>query len=147
MTVTIRPATAADEPAWRNLWAQYLAFYRVPLPPEVTNATWARILAPESRLACLIGESSGSVQGFAVWHSHVASWSLKDDCYLEDLFVAEPARGTGLGRALIDALIQTARDTGSGRIYWHTDEGNARARALYDSYTPNDGHIRYRILL
>jgi GNAT superfamily N-acetyltransferase len=85
--------------------------------------------------------------GFAVWHHHVASWHTADDCYLEDLFVDPAARGQGLGRALLDDLIATARARGFGRIYWHTNEGNARARALYDSYTPADGHLRYRMAL
>lgn len=147
MTALIRPVRPSDEPAWRALWAGYLAFYDTPLPPEVTTATWSRILDPASRLACLIAEVAGAPQGFAVWHRHVASWSLKDDCYLEDLYVAEAARGTGLGRSLIDALIRTARDAGCGRIYWHTNEANTRARTLYDSYAASDGHIRYRLQL
>ncbi len=143
----IRDATPADEAEWRGLWAQYLAFYTVDLPSDVTNATWSRILDPASRLACRLAVTDSGLQGFAVWHRHVASWSLTDDCYLEDLFVAPGARGTGLGRALIDDLADVARAAGCGRFYWHTDEGNSRARALYDSYAPADGHIRYRLTL
>jgi GNAT superfamily N-acetyltransferase len=92
-------------------------------------------------------DAAGKVQGFAVWHHHVASWHLANDLYLEDLFVDAAARGTGLGRALLDDLFALARARGFGRIYWHTDEGNARARSLYDSYAPADGHIRYRLKL
>ncbi len=50
MTLTIRTATAADEPAWRGLWDQYLAFYNVTLTAEVTARTWARIIDPASTL-------------------------------------------------------------------------------------------------
>ncbi|WP_301458807.1 GNAT family N-acetyltransferase, partial [Pseudorhodobacter sp.] len=57
------------------------------------------------------------------------------------------ARGRGLGRALLDDLIAICRENGYSRLYWHTDEANARARALYDSYAPYDGHVRYRIKL
>ena len=57
------------------------------------------------------------------------------------------ARGLGLGRALIDDLIALARAKGWHRLYWHTDEANATARKLYDSFLPPDGHIRYRMAL
>ena len=36
----IRDIAAEDEAAWRDLWAQYLAFYSVDLSPEITNRTW-----------------------------------------------------------------------------------------------------------
>ena len=72
---------------------------------------------------------------------------LTEDCYLEDLFVAEAARGHGLGRALIDDLVSLARSRGWSRVYWHTNEDNTRARALYDQYVASDGHIRYRMRL
>ncbi len=85
--------------------------------------------------------------GFALHHHHASTWVLGDDCYLEDLFVSEAARGLGIGRALIDDLIVLARAKGWHRLYWHTDAGNARARSLYDSYVLSDGHIRYRMSL
>ena len=144
----IRDATAADEAGFRRLWDAYLAFYDVTLAPAVTDQTWARILDPASPLSARVAvDGAGKVQGFAVWHHHVASWHLANDLYLEDLFVDAAARGTGLGRALLDDLFALARARGFGRIYWHTDEGNARARSLYDSYAPADGHIRYRLKL
>ena len=144
----IRDATAADEAGFRRLWDAYLAFYDVTLDPAVTDQTWARILDPASPMSARLAvDAAGQVQGFAVWHHHIASWHLANDLYLEDLFVDPAARGTGLGRALLDDIFALARARGFGRIYWHTDEGNARARSLYDSYAPADGHIRYRMKL
>ncbi|OZA10589.1 MAG: GNAT family N-acetyltransferase [Rhodobacterales bacterium 17-64-5] len=143
----IRDATPADETAFRALWGQYLAFYKVTLAPAVTDATWARLIDPASpvkaRLACV----EGQVQGFAVHMHNPSTWVLTEDCYLEDLFVSPDARGHGLGRALIDDLITLARAKGWARLYWHTNEANTRARALYDQYVQSDGHIRYRLPL
>lgn len=144
----IRDATAADEAGFRALWAAYLAFYDMSLDSAVTDQTWARILDPASPMSARLAvDEAGAVLGFAVWHHHIASWHLANDLYLEDLFVDPEARGAGLGRALLDDLFALARTRGFGRIYWHTDEGNARARSLYDSYAPADGHIRYRLKL
>ena len=144
----VRDATAADEAGFRALWAAYLAFYDMSLDPAVTDQTWARILDPASPMSARLAvDEAGAVLGFAVWHHHIASWHLANDLYLEDLFVDPAARGAGLGRALLDDLFALARARGFGRIYWHTDEDNARARSLYDSYAPADGHIRYRLTL
>ena len=143
----IRDLLADDEPAWRALWADYLAFYEVTLTPEVTDRTWARLMDTGSPLKGRVAVEGGAVMGFALHHSHCSTWVLGEDCYLEDLFVSDAARGQGLGRALLDDLIALARARGWHRLYWHTDETNARARALYDSYAPYDGHVRYRLKL
>jgi len=143
----IRAATPADLAAWRGLWDQYLAFYAVDLPPAVTAATWARLMDPASPVKARLADVEGKVLGFAIHMHHPSTWVATEDCYLEDLFVDPSARGQGLGRALIDDLITLARTKGWSRLYWHTNEGNTRARALYDQYVASDGHIRYRLQL
>lgn len=145
MTFDIRDVRAADETHWRRLWNAYLAFYDVDLSPEVTRATWERILDPASPVRMRVAASPAGLLGFAIHLTHPSTWVKNLDCYLEDLFVDEIARGQGVGRALIDDLVAICKTEGHERLYWHTDEGNARARALYDTYVESDGHIRYRI--
>ncbi len=60
-------------------------------------------------------------------------WYAAEDCSLEDLFVAEEARGAGLGRAMVDAVIERARERGCRRIELDTGEDNAAALALYEA--------------
>ncbi len=145
--MSIRDAEPGDEAAWRGLWSQYLAFYDVTLTPEVTAATWARLMDPASPMKMRLAVVDGVPVGFAIHMHHPSTWVAGEDCYLEDLFLAPAARGKGLGRALIDDLIALARARGWHRLYWHTDEGNATARKLYDSYVQTDGHVRYRLRL
>jgi len=147
MGVTIRDLTAADKPGFLALWQSYLDFYKVTLDPSVTAHTWARLMDGAAPLTGRVAEEDGTLLGFALHFHHCSTWVPGDDCYLEDLFVADAARGKGVGRALIDDLIALAKARGWHRLYWHTDEGNTRARALYDSYTPWDGHVRYRLKL
>lgn len=147
MAINIRDALPADESAWRGLWAQYLAFYDVSLTPEITTGTWARLMDPDSPVKMRLADDAGQVIGFAIHLNHPSTWVAGNDCYLEDLFLAPDARGKGIGRALIDDLITLARAKGWQRLYWHTDEGNTRARKLYDSYVQTDGHVRYRMRL
>lgn len=147
MTLEIRDARASDEAEWRRLWSGYLAFYKVDLAPEVTANTWRRIMDPASPVGMRVAERQGILEGFAIHLSHPSTWVLNEDCYLEDLYVDETTRGGGVGRALLDDLISLAERQGWSRLYWHTDEGNARARRLYDSYVKTDGHVRYRMKL
>ncbi|MGB7262525.1 MAG: GNAT family N-acetyltransferase [Albidovulum sp.] len=148
MTVSITTIVTGDKSEWLALWQAYLSFYEVNLDPAVTEHTWARLTDPSSPLnGRLARGEDGRALGFALHHHHVSTWVAGEDCYLEDLFVDAQARGMGVGRALIDDLIALARTHGWNRLYWHTDEGNARARTLYDSYVKSDGHIRYRLTL
>lgn len=147
MTLQIRDAGTADETAWRTLWAGYLAFYKVDLDPAVTDRTWARLMDPAAPLSGRLAFEGDRMLGFALHHHHCSTWVMGDDCYLEDLFVSDAARGKGVGRALLDDLVALSKARGWHRLYWHTDENNSRARALYDSYAPYDGHVRYRLKL
>lgn len=143
----IRDAEPGDEGAWLGLWAQYLDFYEVTLTPEVTAATWARLMDPASPVKMRLAVVDGVPVGFAIHLHHPSTWVLGEDCYLEDLFLTPAARGQGIGRALIDDLIALARAKGWHRLYWHTDEDNTTARKLYDTYVQTDGHVRYRMTL
>ena len=58
-------------------------------------------------------------------------WTGADDAWLEDLYVAGAARGTGLGRALVTEVVRRARARGCRRLELDTDVSNAPARALY----------------
>lgn len=143
----IRDAGPGDREAWDRLWQGFLAYYDMTLPPEVIEATWARLMDPACAMKMRLALVEGVAQGFAIHQHHPSTWVLGDDCYLEDLFVAPEARGHGLGRALITDLIVLARARGWHRLYWNTEITNATARKLYDSFCPDDGHIRYRMAL
>ncbi len=145
MTHIIRDITPDDEAAWRALWGDYCRFYKADAPGAVTANTWAMIVDPASPVHALVAEADGAVAGFANYVAHPYTWSTRQACYLEDLFVSEIRRGRGLGRALIQALIDRAGVEGWGRIYWMTQEDNATARRLYDTFTPRDAFVRYSI--
>jgi ribosomal protein S18 acetylase RimI-like enzyme len=60
-------------------------------------------------------------------------WWTTEDCWLEDLYVREDARGTGLGRALAEAVIERATARGCARVELDVNTENAPALALYRS--------------
>lgn len=147
MTLQIRDAQNSDEAEWRRLWNGYLTFYKVDLAPDVTDGTWRRIMDPASPVGMRVAERDGRLEGFAIHLTHPSTWVMTEDCYLEDLYVDEACRGGGVGRALLDDLVALGEARGWARLYWHTEEGNMRARRLYDSYVKAGDYVRYRMTL
>lgn len=146
MAIILRDAEGRDEAAWRGLWAGYNAFYEASVLPAVTARTWARILDPASPVFCRLAEVDGTVAGFGVGVLHEGTWSVAPVCYLEDLFVDPDRRGMGLGRRLIQDLVDLGRTRGWGTLYWHTRRDNP-ARRLYDTFVAADDFVRYRLTL
>jgi GNAT superfamily N-acetyltransferase len=144
MPLVLRDLAAADRAQWAPLWAGYLAFYKATLPAAVTDTTFARLLDPAEPMFCLVAERDGALIGIVHCVLHRATWTDSFYCYLEDLFVAPKARGSGAGRALIEAVYARADAHGWARVYWLTHETNAAARALYDRVATNAGFIQYR---
>jgi GNAT superfamily N-acetyltransferase len=145
MSFKIREIRVEDRPKWEPLWAGYLEFYNATLAPEITDATFARLLDPSSNLFALVAErEDGVLLGIVQCVLHDHGWSQKKFCYLEDLFVSADARSTGVGRALIEAVYARADANDWGRVYWLTHETNATARKLYDQVATNSGFIQYR---
>lgn len=143
MTI-VRPLGAADKQAWMPLWAGYLEFYQTSLPSDVTDATFTRLTGPDLDMFGLVAEQGGRIIAIAHCVVHRSTWAKGNYIYLNDLFVTPDVRGSGAGRALIEAIYQRADEMGAERVYWLTHESNATARKLYDSVAVNDGFLEYR---
>jgi ribosomal protein S18 acetylase RimI-like enzyme len=60
-------------------------------------------------------------------------WTSAPDCWLEDLYVEDAARGRGVGRALVVLAMERAGARGARRIELDTNEHNHGAIALYEA--------------
>jgi ribosomal protein S18 acetylase RimI-like enzyme len=82
----------------------------------------------------LLGAADGGPpQGVAQVRFRFGVWWDVEDCWLEDLFVASSARGSGLGRALAQAVLDRAAARGCRRVELDVSEGNLPALRLYES--------------
>jgi ribosomal protein S18 acetylase RimI-like enzyme len=70
--------------------------------------------------------------GLALLRFRPSLWSESLDCYLEELYVVPDMRGQGLGQALMEAAMDTARAEGAGYMDLGTAETDTAARALYE---------------
>jgi GNAT superfamily N-acetyltransferase len=75
---------------------------------------------------------------------HRSTIAIAPNCYLQDLFTTEAARGKGVGRALINGVYAQAKLAGLSRVYWQTHETNHTAMQLYDKVAEKPGFVIYR---
>lgn len=144
MTLEIRPLTQDDRALWEELFDAYAAFYKTSVPPQGKAAVWDWIFGPEefwSDLALL----NGQVVGFCQYQLMHRSLSGAKVVYLSDLYVRPEIRGGGIGRGLIDHVMDFARARGIANVRWLTQEFNYAGRRLYDSYRPKSDFILYSI--
>ena len=144
MALTIRPITREDWTEWKRLWHDYLAFYETELPEEIYVSSFERLLGDDPQdFNGFIAELDGKPVGLTHYLFHRHGWKVENVCYLQDLYADPDVRGTGIGRALIEAVYAAADEAGAPSVYWLTQNFNAEARKLYDRIGVLSPFIKY----
>ncbi|MCW2762748.1 MAG: family N-acetyltransferase [Marmoricola sp.] len=145
--VVVRPVRPADREAWAALFAAYREFYELEDEPEVVDRVWDWIQDPEHETNALVAVVDGEVVGFA-HHRHYARPS-EGSCglFLDDLYTLAGARGQGIGRSLINALVELARERGCAKVRWVTAPDNTTAQRLYDDVAERTDWLTYDLLV
>lgn len=131
---SIARATATDLDDLLVLLRAYCDFYEV-TPTDQELMTLAQTLVEDPRhegVQLLARDPNGDAVGFATLYW---SWSTTEGCrigIMNDLFVAEAARGRGLAERLIEACRIECAQRGARRLTWQTAPDNLRAQAVYD---------------
>ncbi len=142
--LTIRPIEAGDAAEWRRLWTGYLEYYQTSVSEEVYETSFARLLrGGDGEFRGLLALSDDGPVGLVHYLFHRHMWRVENTCYLQDLYAAPEARGTGVGRALIEAVYADADAEGCPSVFWLTQEFNHDARQLYDRIGTLTPFIRY----
>lgn len=146
--LVVRPIAREDHTQWLPLWDGYNAFYgrsgATALQPEITATTWVRFFDPYEPVHALVAERDGRLLGLTHYLYHRSTTMIEANCYLQDLFTVEAARGQGVGRALIEGVYERAKADGATRVYWMTHQTNATAMKLYDQVAEKSGFLVYR---
>lgn len=139
-----RPFNSDDKSSWVEMWRAYLAFYETELSDEVFESTWNRLMtAGEDPGGFCAVNGDGQLVGLVHYIYHRSCWTLAPVCYLQDLYADPAVRGTGVGRALIEAVYAAADESGAASVYWLTQDFNANARKLYDRVANVTPFVKY----
>lgn len=107
------------------------------LPPRVEEgyAWWLGRELERAEARVLVAERDGRLVGYAYGAFEERDWQLLIDEHgaVHDLFVAESERRSGVGQALLGALIDELEALGAERIVLYTLVANERAQRLFRS--------------
>jgi len=129
--ITIRRAEAADAAEVARLLHDFNTEFGDPTPGVAALTERAEeMIAAEEMIVVLAGEGP---EGLAQLRLRPSVWSGALDAYLEELYVAPAHRGRGIGRALLESVLEVARAQGATRIDLGTSETDTAAIGLYES--------------
>lgn len=133
MSLSIRPACPGDEAEILRMIRALAAFEREPDAVEATEAMLASALFSEgAHVHAHLAERDGRAVGLALWFLNFSTWTGKPGLYLEDLFVDEAERRSGVAQALMATLAREALARGCARMDWAVLDWNEQAMHFYE---------------
>ena len=126
----IRRAGAGDEPTVARLLHDFNTEFEDETPGVEALAEYTRPLIESGEIKVLL---AGETDGIALWRLRPSPWTGRPEAYLQELYVTPPRRGGGIGRALLEATMEAAREAGATGIDLNTGETDTAARGLYES--------------
>jgi GNAT superfamily N-acetyltransferase len=131
--VTIAPASEADIPELIDLLAVLFSIEQDFSPdPEMQRRGLAALLASSTGHIAIARDTNSRAVGMATVQLVISTAEGAPSAWIEDVVVREDFRGQGLGRALLDAALDWARNQGAVRAQLLADLDNAPALAFYD---------------
>jgi len=129
--ITIRFAAPEDAGLVLRLIRALAVYEKAPEAVVATEADLVRHgFGPDRQFEAILAFVDGEPAGLALFHSRFSTWLGRPGMYLEDLYVAEEARGLGVGRGLMARLAAIAVERGWGRIDFQVLDWNP-ARNFY----------------
>lgn len=134
-----------DRPTWEELYCGYGDFYAVPMPPDKLDRVWGWLQDPAHEVHGIVVRAAVDQPPVGLAHYRPFARPLHGSvgCYLDDLFVAPAARGTGAVDALLAELRRRAADHDWDVVRWITRDSNARARSTYDRLAAQTDYVTY----
>jgi len=130
MDEMVRIATEADAADIGRLVHDFNVEFDEPTPDAETLAGRFERLLREGEVTVLL--TGDRPEGLAVLRLRPSYYADAREAYLQELYVVPERRGNGLGRALLEAAIETARNAGAVHLDLNTAESDTAARALYE---------------
>lgn len=134
MEIKIRPAVKEDCARMLELIKELAVYEKA--PDEVTvdfNHFVESGFGEQPVWWAYVAEVEGAVQAFALYYIRYSTWKGQR-MYLEDILVTEQMRGKGLGKLLLDKLIEMAKEKKYSGIVWQVLEWNEPAINFYKKY-------------
>ena len=128
MPIAIREANEKDFTSILELLKEFSVFQGT---PEKLTISLAQMLEDKELFLCFIAETDNrEIVGLASCFFAFYSWTGKA-LYLDDLYVKELFRNQGIGRNLLDRVIQHAKTQNCRKVRWQVSKWNTNAIGFY----------------
>lgn len=131
--VKTRSAEARDLDAVAALFDAYRQFYEMPADLPLARRYLGERFERRESVILVAEDARGTLVGFTQLYPAFCSVAADRTFVLYDLFVTPSARGTGAGRALMEAAEAHARAAGAARLELQTAKTNRIGQSLYES--------------
>lgn len=129
--VVVRPGVEADLPRVHELIVELAVYEKEPDAVVTTVEDMRRDgFGPDPIFEFLVATVDDVIVGLSLYYPRYSTWRGRG-LYLEDLIVTERLRGRGIGKALFEATIRRARETGCTGMYWQVLDWNQPAIDFY----------------
>lgn len=145
--ITLRKARAEDCDAMLGMIEALAEYQGVGNRVTVSAAELKRAgFGPAPQFEAIIAEEHGHPVGLALFQTHYAIWEGTSSLQITDLFVDEPARGTGVGFRLVQEVARTARDRGCSALQLNMVHANPSKTSLDRmGFAHQDDLLHYRL--
>ena len=131
--LNIRSTTRADVPMLRSLICELAAYEKKAHQAVATEDDLLRDgFGPQPKFRTLLAEWQGEPAGYASFFYFYSTFQGRPALFLEDLFVRDKFRGTGIGRSLLAAVAKLALEEGCYGLRWEVLDWNRPAIEFYE---------------
>ena len=143
--ITIRQAKEKDIPAILSLMEEFARFVNLTEYLQVTEEKLAEVMSGDDPfLKSLIAFDAETPVGYAFWYHTFASFRGQKSVYLEDIFIVDEFRQSGIGERILKEIARIGRRSGACRMDLEVLEWNIPAVNFYKKHGAlADEHARH----
>ncbi len=148
--IKIKKAKKGDFDRILDLIKELAAFEKLEGPDKIAaKRLYKDTFGKKPLINMLVAKEGKEILGYAIYFESYSSFLAKKTLFLEDIFITQSRRNTGIGKLFFDKLIEIANDRACGRVEWAVLDWNIDAIAFYNKIgaTPLSNWEYYRLTL
>jgi len=139
--IVIRPAEETDMNELIQLCHEHAIFEEAEYDPAgKAEKLHSFIFDDEPVLLCFVAEAEKQLLGYITFTKEFSTWSAEYFFHMDCLYLKEEARGLGLGKKLMQAMIENGKQNNIDHIQWQTPVSNKNAIDFYHHIGASSKH-------
>lgn len=131
--IKIKSAKKEDFDKILALIKELAAFEKLEGPDKIASRRlYKDTFGKKPLINMLVAKEGKEILGYAIYFESYSSFLAKKTLFLEDIFITQSRRNTGIGKLFFDKLIEIANDKACGRVEWAVLDWNIDAIAFYN---------------